>query len=57
MKAATGDLSLTVITVIAIALVSGLFIGVLWPQIKTKITDQWSDINEGCFNEDGTPCE
>ncbi len=43
MKAATGELNLTVITLIAIAAVIGFF-WVMWPQIKNAINTQWENI-------------
>lgn len=46
MKAATGELNLTVITLIAIAAVIGFF-WIMWPQIKNSISSQWSNINSG----------
>lgn len=48
MKAATGELNLTVITVIAIGAIAALFYGVLWPTIKENITNN----SEGIFNPD-----
>ena len=42
MKAATGELNLTVITIVAIALVIGFFTAVLWPNIKESINSQWN---------------
>ena len=53
MKAATGELQLTVITVIAIALIAGVFYG-LWPSIKNTITTQWNKSNCVEFNNNGT---
>ena len=44
MKAATGELNLTVITLIAIAAVIGFF-WAMWPGIKNQINNQWKDIN------------
>lgn len=44
MKAATGELQLTVITMIAIAAIIGFF-WFLWPKIQDSITSQWSNIN------------
>lgn len=44
MKAATGELNLTVITLIAIAAVIGFF-WLMWPQIQNSITSQWSNIS------------
>ena len=45
MKAATGELQLTVITMIAIAAIIGFF-WIMWPSIKNSITNQWSDISD-----------
>ena len=45
MKAATGELNLTLITVIALGAILALFTTVLWPQIRKKITDTWDDSN------------
>ena len=44
MKAATGELNLTVITLIAIAAVIGFF-WAMWPSIKNSIGNQWKDVN------------
>ena len=44
MKAATGELQLTVITLIAIAAVIGFF-WFMWPNIKRSIANQWNDVN------------
>ncbi len=46
MKAATGELNLTVITLIAIAAVIGFF-WVMWPQIQTSLNTQWANISSG----------
>lgn len=46
MKAATGELNLTVITIVAVALVIGFFTAVLWPSIKNSINSQWSNVTE-----------
>lgn len=46
MKAATGELNLTVITLIAIAAVLGFF-WFLWPTIQESINAQWNNINKG----------
>ena len=37
MKEATGELNMTVITVIAIAAIGGLFYGFVWPMIQKNI--------------------
>ena len=44
MKAATGELNLTVITLIAIGAVIGFF-WLMWPNIKNSINTQWSNIS------------
>ena len=44
MKAATGELNLTVITLIAIAAIIGFF-WVMWPQIQNSINHQWEFIS------------
>ncbi len=51
MKAATGELNLTVITLIAIAAVVGFFLSVMWPKIQESINTQWDDIS----TQDGRP--
>lgn len=38
MKAATGELNLTLITVVALGAVLALFTVTLWPTIKAKLT-------------------
>jgi hypothetical protein len=40
MKAATGELNLTIITIIAIGAVLAFF-WLLWPTIQKSITDGW----------------
>ncbi len=44
MKAATGELQLTVITMIAIAAIIGFF-WLMWPNIQESINSQWSNIS------------
>ena len=44
MKAATGELNLTVITLIAIAAVIGFF-WIMWPNIQDSINSQWEHIS------------
>ena len=44
MKAATGELNLTVITLIAIAAVIGFF-WFMWPSIQNSINAQWDNIS------------
>ena len=44
MKAATGELNLTVITLIAIAAVIGFF-WIMWPKIQDSLNTQWQNIS------------
>lgn len=44
MKAASGELNLTVITLIAIAAVIGFF-WIMWPNIQNSLNDQWDSIS------------
>lgn len=44
MKAATGELNLTVITLIAIAAIIGFF-WLMFPKIKESINTQWNNIS------------
>ena len=46
MKDATGELNLTVITLVAIAAVIGFF-WLLWPTIQDSINSQWDEISTG----------
>ena len=46
MKDATGELNLTVITLVAIAAVIGFF-WVMWPNIQNALNTQWSNISSG----------
>ena len=45
MKAATGELNLTVITLIAIGAVIGFFWR-MWPKIQESINTQWDNISQ-----------
>ena len=49
MKAATGELNLTVITLIAIGAVIGFF-WMMWPNIQNSINDQWNDVSSNNRN-------
>ena len=44
MKAATGELNLTVITLIAIAAVIAFF-WAMWPSIQKTINTQWNNLS------------
>lgn len=50
MKAATGELNLTVITLIAIAAIMGFF-WIMWGNIQTSLNTQW----EGITNNPNAP--
>ena len=54
MKEATGELNMTVVTIIIIGLIVGFF-ALLWPQIQNSITDQWNDINNTSSYEKTPP--
>ena len=43
MKAATGELNLTVITIIAIGAVLAFFMGYLWPTIQKQLNAEWGN--------------
>lgn len=45
MKAATGELNLTVITLIAIGAIVAFFMAFLWPKIQESINTQWQNIS------------
>ena len=49
MKAATGELNLTVITLIAIGAVIGFF-WLMWPSIQDSINSQWTNISTSKAN-------
>ena len=46
MKAATGELNLTLITVVALGALLALFTTILWPQIRDRITNTWDKTND-----------
>ncbi len=48
MKEATGELSMTVVTIIAVVAIAGV-VGWLAPKVSQYITDQWGAI-EGAAN-------
>ena len=41
MKEATGEVSMTVVTLVAIAVI-GAILAIMWPQISKKITNLWN---------------
>ena len=48
MKEATGELNVTVITVVAIAAVAALFYAFLWPQLKASLTANTTCADASC---------
>lgn len=44
MKEATGEMNMTVVTIIAIGAIL-LFFWFMWPQIRNSISGQWNNIN------------
>ena len=46
MKEASGELNMTVVTIVAIAAILGFF-WAMWPTIKEKINDQWNNVERG----------
>ena len=66
MKEATGEVSMTMVTIVAIAVIGGI-LALLWPQIKNWMTNSFSNAgnntcNIGTWNEskgccwDGSKC-
>lgn len=57
MKEATGELNMTVITVVAIAAVAAFFYAFVWPNIKTNINRSTICASAwGCTGCDGKHC-
>ena len=54
MKEATGEMNMTVVTIIAIGAIVAFF-WFMWPQIQDTITNQWGTIDDVCVdnNNDG----
>ena len=46
MKEATGEVSMTVVTLVAIAVI-GAILAFMWPTIQNSISDLWGDV-DGC---------
>ena len=53
MKEATGELNMTVVTIVAIAGVAAFLTIFLWPSVRNKVTNQWDDINGRTLNTKG----
>ena len=52
MKEATGELNMTVVTIIAIGAIVAFF-WFMWPQIQETISGQWDEISDVCTDADG----
>lgn len=50
MKEASGELNMTVITIIAIAGIAAFFAGVIWPNIRNSVNNQWETVNTTKWN-------
>lgn len=57
MKEATGELNMTVITVVAIAAIAAFFYAFVWPAIKGNINNSTRCANAICSCETGTTCD
>ncbi len=51
MKEATGEVSMTVVTLVAIAAI-GAVVAFLWPNIKTKLNTLWGSNSRTCLEYD-----
>ena len=49
MKEASGELNMTLITIIAVAAIGGIFL-LLYPQIKNVISNRWSSETNATTN-------
>lgn len=58
MKEATGELNMTVITVVAIAAVGAFFYAFVWPRLKSNIENNQKCANAicNCANDSATTC-
>ena len=60
MKEATGELNMTVVTVVAIAAVGAFFYAFIWPAIRSNLLAQTycaSAVNCDCNEGDGKTCK
>ncbi len=56
MKEATGELNMTVITVVAIAAIGAFFYAFVWPSLKTSIDNSQKCANAICTSCSGNKC-
>lgn len=58
MKEASGELSMTAITVVAIAAIGGVFTAIIYPRLKVNIINQANCSNKfNCTNCTGNTCQ
>lgn len=57
MKEATGELNMTVVTVVAIAAVAAFFYAFIWPSIKTNILNSTKCANAYNCSCNGKTCD
>ena len=57
MKQATGELNMTVVTVVAIAAVAAFFYAFIWPSIKTNILNSTKCSSAYNCSCDGKKCK
>lgn len=58
MKEASGELNMTVVTIIAIAAIAAFLMTFLWPRIQNSISNQWTGIestDQNLINQQPTP--
>ena len=49
MKEASGELSMTLVTIIAVGVIVGIF-ALFWPQIQKTINDVWGNFTQDVGN-------
>ena len=49
MKEATGEVSMTVVTLVAIAIIGGI-LAVMWPTIQNSISGLWGNVESSQSN-------
>ena len=59
MKEATGELNMTVVTVVALAAVAAFFYAFVWPALKSNITNSQKCANAmcNCADTDAKTCD
>jgi len=57
MKEATGELNMTVITIVAIAAIAAFFYAFVWPRLKASITNSQNCANAICSCSTGQTCQ